>query len=63
MIYDKYTPEFDALDYTDNQEACLEKLFNHFDQFAEYFQDNNNIDIDKFFADAVLIKCDKNSSM
>ncbi|CAG8641850.1 301_t:CDS:2, partial [Racocetra fulgida] len=56
----EYTPEFDAVDYADDQEACLEELFNHFDQFVEQLQDNNNIDTDKLPASAVLIKRDKN---
>ncbi|CAG8690665.1 1418_t:CDS:2, partial [Dentiscutata heterogama] len=41
-----YISEFNAGDYADDQEACLEEIFNHFDQFVECLQTNQNINID-----------------
>ncbi|CAG8605104.1 12703_t:CDS:2 [Ambispora gerdemannii] len=43
--------EFNIEDYTDEQEASLEDLFNHFDQFIECLQDT--IPIDQFPAEGV----------
>ncbi|CAG8820151.1 19214_t:CDS:1, partial [Racocetra fulgida] len=51
---------FNAEDYADDQEASLEKLFDHFDNFVEYLQINDNIDINKLPPGAILIKRNSN---